>query len=130
MREEPLGDALLEAAHQVLKDELIPALPADRRHAALMVASAMSIAMRQARGGQGRERQELAALASLLAGAPSTVAAASDDVRARLQALNRALGQQIRHAPPGTPPLAPGVHAHLLHCARLTLLESSPKYLK
>lgn len=99
MREEPLGDALLEAAHQVLKDELIPALPADRRHAALMVASAMAIAMRQARGGQGRERQELAALASLLAGAPSTVAAASDDVRARLQALNRALGQQIRHAP-------------------------------
>jgi hypothetical protein len=44
---EPLrGERLLETARGVLIDELLPVLPADKRHAALMVANAMAIAAR------------------------------------------------------------------------------------
>lgn len=132
MKEEPLGDALLETARQLLRDELIPALPAEKRHAAMMVASAMAIAMRQFRSGESHTRQEIAALESLLAGKAANASADNDDTddtRARLHALNRELCQRIRHAEPGSAALTPAMHAHLLQCARQTLLESSPKYL-
>lgn len=129
MKEEPLGDALLEAARQLLRDELIPALPAEKRHAAMMVANAMAIAMRQFRSGQLHERQESAALERLLAGQAAASAADSDDGRARLLTLNRELCQRILHAAPGSQALTATVHAHLLDCARRAVRESSPKYL-
>jgi hypothetical protein len=43
----PRGERLLETARDLLRDELLPALPADQRHAALMVANAMAIAARE-----------------------------------------------------------------------------------
>lgn len=130
MREEPLGDALLEAAHQLLRETLMPALPAEKRHAALMVASAIAIAMRQFRSGELHEGQEIIALENLLAGEPASTPAVKDAARVHLQELNRELCQRIRHAGPSSPALTPEVHEHLLHCARQTLMESSPKYLR
>lgn len=41
------GERLLETARDLLRDELLPALPPDKRHAALMVANAMAIAARE-----------------------------------------------------------------------------------
>ena len=47
MRENPSGKNLLEIAREVLKNELIPALPTEQRYSALMIANAMAIVMRQ-----------------------------------------------------------------------------------
>jgi hypothetical protein len=41
------GERLLETARDVLRDQLLPALPPQQRHAALMVANAMAIAARE-----------------------------------------------------------------------------------
>lgn len=130
MKEEPLGDALLEEAHQLLKDELIPALPAEKRHAAMMVASAIAIAMRQGRAGQLQELQEADVLERLLEGKPAIAPEAPADPRVRLQALQQQLCRRIARAAPGAPELGPAMHAHLLRFTTETLLESSPKYLR
>ena len=66
MRGQPTGEQLLETARGLLRDELLPALPADKRHAALMIANAMAIAGRQLKNGEAHDREELAALAALL----------------------------------------------------------------
>jgi len=47
MRERPEGLELLEVAVRTLRHEVVPALPADERDAALMVANAIAIAHRQ-----------------------------------------------------------------------------------
>ncbi len=49
MHEPPSGPELLEAARKTLLDELLPALPAEKRYPALMVANAIAIAARTAR---------------------------------------------------------------------------------
>jgi hypothetical protein len=41
------GERLLQTARDVLRDQLLPALPSQQRHAALMVANAMAIAARE-----------------------------------------------------------------------------------
>lgn len=48
LREEPLAADLLATAREVLLNELLPALPADKAFAARMVANAMAIAARDA----------------------------------------------------------------------------------
>jgi hypothetical protein len=62
LREQPDGAALLEEARRVLLEELLPALPEASRYAARMVASAMAIATREARGGSDEEAALLGAL--------------------------------------------------------------------
>src|SRR4029077_11600305 len=66
MRNRPTGDELLTCARKVVRDEVLTALPADKRHAVLMVMNAMSIAERQLRYGEAPEREELAAIRRLL----------------------------------------------------------------
>ncbi|RKH46058.1 DUF6285 domain-containing protein [Corallococcus sicarius] len=66
MRECPDGAALLAIAREVLRKELLPLLPGDKAYAALMVANAMGIAERQLRNGEGPQREEQQALATLL----------------------------------------------------------------
>ena len=97
MRERPTGDQLLEAALSLLRDEVLPALPAEKRHAALMIANAMGIAMRQLRNGDAPEQQELAALERILLAQPGNDAGpVPSDARDRLLELNRRLSLAIR----------------------------------
>lgn len=130
MRDEPRGDQLLETARAVLREALIPSLPADRRHAALMVANAMSIAMRQLQAGDEPERQEAAALQAMLADvSASNGGPSAPDVRARLAALNRQLCERIREGHADEGPFREAVRRHLLAVARGRVAESNPKYL-
>ena len=130
MRTEPAGGALLEAAQALMRSAVIPALPVDARHAALMIANAMSIALRQIRAGDGPERDELVRLLALLGDSPLSVPAEPANVHADLAKATRRLSERIRSgaADPGSD----------LHCDVLTILrdgtrqralESSPKVL-
>lgn len=66
MRELPQGDELLQYAREILRKELIPALPKEHRLTGFMIANAMGIAARQLRNGDEQDYQELIALQTLL----------------------------------------------------------------
>lgn len=66
MRELPQGDALLQYAREILRKEIIPALPAEHRLTGFMIANAMGIAARQLHNGDEQDYQELVALQTLL----------------------------------------------------------------
>ncbi|NMG32486.1 DUF6285 domain-containing protein [Aromatoleum evansii] len=119
MREQPKGDALLATARQILRDDVLPALPADRKYALLMVMNAMSIAERQLRNGDAPEVQELAELRELL-----------DDSKASPAEGNRQLARLLRAGAgdPGAPQRA-ALFAHLRAAGRRRLAESNPKVL-
>lgn len=119
MREQPKGDALLACARQVLRDEVMPALPAERKYALLMVMNAMSIAERQLRNGDAPEAQELAELHAAL-----------DDSKVGLAEGNRRLARLLRdgEGDPGKPRRA-ALFAHLRAEGRRRLAESNPKAL-
>lgn len=119
MREQPRGDALLACARQLLRDEVLPALPADRKHALLMALNAMSIAERQLHNGDAPEAEELAALRGLL-----------DDGKLSLADGNRRLAQALRSGAgdPGSPQRG-AILAHLRAVGRQRLAESNPKAL-
>ena len=127
MRELPDGGALLDIARQVLRTDLMDALPPAQRHLALMVANAMAIAQRElAQGEQGLQR-ELAALAGLMA---SPDGPGGGDAEARLLPLYRLLAGAIRSgmADPGTQ-LHPKLRAMLLDASLAKVAVSNPKYL-
>jgi hypothetical protein len=121
---------LLEAALDLLRDEVLPALPTDKRHAALMIANAMGIAMRQLRNGDAPEQQELAALERILLARPGNDAAPmASDTQDRLLDLNRRLCLAIRQGHADALKPNDDVRAHLLRVARHRIAESNPKYL-
>lgn len=129
MRDHPTGDELLETARKLLREDLIPALPADKRHAALMIANALSIAARQLRNGDAGERGELAALERLLS---EPFAVSTDDAEALRGALvtaNRKLSHWIRSGRADEGALRDRVRAHLAGVIRRKVAESNPKYL-
>jgi len=66
MRELPSGAGLLDIARDVLREDLLPALPEGKRYQALMVANAMAIVMRQIEAGEGATDVERTALEVLL----------------------------------------------------------------
>jgi len=129
MRDQPTGDQLLATARAVLRDELIPALPADKRHSALMIANAMAIAMRQLQRGDDAEREELAALDDLLSAPADGMAAPGTRLRETLGERNRQLCQWIRDGRADAGMLRERVHQHLLRTIRHKLAESNPKAL-
>ena len=99
------GERLLETARDLLRDELLPALPADKRHAALMIANAMAIAAREL------DRRDDTAL---------------DDERA---AADRQLCASIRGGRFDGGAAAAQLHARLLAGTRARVEVSNPKYL-
>lgn len=89
------GERLLETARDLLRDELLPALPADKRHAALMVANAMAIAARELdrRGDAAPDAERAAAdrwLCASIRGGRFDGGAAAARLHARLLADTRA----------------------------------------
>lgn len=99
------GERLLETARDLLRNELLPALPAPQRHAALMVAHAMAIAAREL------ERR---------------TDPAADEART---AAARRLCAEIRSGRADGGPAARQLHASLLVAARAEVAVSNPKYL-
>ena len=129
MRERPTGEELLIIARKVLREELLPLLPEERRYDALMVANAMAIAARQIAFGDAPERQERQELADLLGETvqENDATAVSD----ALGDLYRRLGARIRNGEvdPGMPG-HDAVHAFLLDVTIQRLRESAPSHLK
>lgn len=66
MREQPQADELLRYARDILRQEIIPALPKEHRLTGFMIANAMGIAVRQLQTGDEQDYQELIALKALL----------------------------------------------------------------
>lgn len=119
MRERPIGDELLILARKLLREELMPLLPDERRYDALMVGNAMAIAARQMAFGDGPERREREDLARLLG--EST----------ELGDLQQSLAAKIRRGEfdPNTPQHG-AVRALLLEMTAQRLRESAPNTLK
>lgn len=119
MRDRPLAGELLAAARSLLRDELLPLLPPERRLDGLMVANAMAIAARQIATGDVPQAEERQSLQALL-GSP-----AEDLVE-----LNRELASRIRAGSLGIGGAdADHVHLHLLRVAADRVAESNPKAL-
>jgi uncharacterized protein DUF6285 len=131
MRDHPDGNELLATARKVLRESVLPLLPPERKHDALMIANAMAIAARQLERGDGPERQELAALAGLLGDCHVALAEDGPDLRAALVAANRELSRRLREGA-GDPdgPQRTALFAHLRSIARQRVAESNPKYLE
>ncbi|HJV26625.1 MAG TPA: DUF6285 domain-containing protein [Aromatoleum sp.] len=129
MRDEPTGEQLLETARNLLREEVLPALPPERKHAALMIANAMAIAMRQLKNGEEAARNECKALETLLSRTAQGEPAGGEALRGQLKSLNRDLASAIRTGRADEGSWREAAHRHLLDAARVKLMESNPKYL-
>jgi hypothetical protein len=129
MRDEPTGEQLLETARNLLREELLPALPADRKHAALMIANAMAIAIRQLKNGEDGERSELDSLSAMLRHGGQDVPAGGAELRRQLKELNQEFARAIRSGLADTGAWREAARKHLLEVARVKVVESNPKYL-
>lgn len=130
MRDEPTGAQLLDTARMLLRDELLPALPAERKHSALMIANAMSIAMRQLHNGDGGDREEFESLNTLLFGDGRQAPPASGgELRGQLKELNRELSRRIRGGEADAGAWGEAARLHVGQVIRAKLMESNPKYL-
>jgi hypothetical protein len=129
MRDEPTGEQLLDTARNLLREEVLPALPPERRHAALMIANAMAIAMRQLQHGEDGERRELGALGALLGRAGQDQPDRGGALRGQLRELNREFARAIRAGRADEGAWRDAALRHLLGAARAKVMESNPKYL-
>lgn len=127
MRNKPHGAELLEIARATLLDELLDALPKEKRYTALMVANAMAIAQRESLTGNEDRKRELQLFSTLYdnESIAEHEAVSSDP----LFHLNARLAKDTR-AGRFDDESRIGLRALLLDqvCARLRL--SNPKYLK
>lgn len=123
MRDRPQGHELLAIAAKTFREQLLPALPEDKKYAAMMLLNALSIAERQLANGEGALQAEAEALADAL----QVDVPADASLDAQLRTLNRALAQRVRKgAADDNRELQGLVWAVTLQKVR----ESAPKYLK
>jgi uncharacterized protein DUF6285 len=129
MRDQPTGDQLLETAREILREEVLPILPANKRYAALMIANAMAIAMRELRCGDRHDRAELTGLGEIFATAEPLQALSGAALASALDEGNRSLGQLIRSGGADVGQAHAAVWRHLLEATRNRVSISNPKYL-
>ncbi|MCO6056908.1 DUF6285 domain-containing protein [Pseudomonas sp. MOB-449] len=130
MRDYPTGSELLSTAETLLREQLLPNLPAEQRHTALMIARSMGIAARQLHGGDAPARLELAALELLLGIPRAPEAADTITLRAQLVDANRQLVGLIRRGGADTGERHAEVFRHLREITRQRVAESNPRYLE
>ncbi|NQU69141.1 MAG: hypothetical protein HQ514_01250 [Rhodospirillales bacterium] len=122
MRDRPNSAELLEIARTRLMEELLPALPAENKYSALMIAAAMAIAMRELENGDTAETEEQFMLGELL-GADVSGDASLLDLNRRFAAGLRAGEFESSKSDQDM------VHRLLRHVTLSKLGESNPKYL-
>ena len=126
MRDRPSAAELLRIARQTLADELLPALPEERKLDALIIASVIAIAAREAAFGDAPLRAELARLAALYGDKPPP----DEALAAAVERLSRRLAVDIRRgAFEADAAKLAEVKAHLLETALQKLRENNPRYL-
>lgn len=120
MRDRPEANELLAVARRLLREELVPLLPPERRLDGLMVANTMAIAIRQMTTGDVPAEEERRSLQALLG-------SQSDD----LMELNRELARRIRTGAAGIGAAdADHIHLHLTRVAADRVAESNPRALR
>ncbi len=123
MRDRPDAVDLLAIARRRLLEEVLPALPADQRYNALMVAAAMGIAGREAENGDAGMIAEREALVELLA--------PQGDGEPSLDDLNRRFAEDLRAGEFDNPGPRRDAATRLLSETTLARLgECNPNYLK
>ncbi|MFZ5724402.1 MAG: DUF6285 domain-containing protein [Pseudomonadota bacterium] len=123
MRDRPQGHELLAIAARTFRDELLPALPEEKKYAGLMLLNALSVAERQLANGDGALHAEAEALEDAL----GLETAGDTSLPARLATLNRALAGRIRK---GAADDDPSLQALLWAITLQKVRESSPRYLR
>ena len=122
MRDRPNSAELLAIARTRLMEELLPALPAENKYSALMIAAAMAIAMRELDNGDMAAMEEQAMLGELLG------ADVSSDIS--LPDLNRRFAAGLRAGEFEASKSDHDIALRLLrHITLSKLEESNPKYL-
>lgn len=122
---------LLETARDALLRDVLPALPAEHRYAALMIANAIGIAAREHALGNAAASAEAAGLGALLGGAGRLPAALDADEPARaLPALRSAARAAIRSGAFDAPDRARELAAVLARTAHDGVAISNPKALQ
>jgi len=127
MRNSPDAAGLLRVARETLLNELLDALPEERRYAVRMAANALAMAAREAETGEADLVKEQRLLAELYG--EDVVQSAGANLHERIAKMNSRLARDIRDGIfDGA--CAPGVQALLMDqvCARLAI--SNPKYLE
>lgn len=128
MRDAPNGIELLKTAGKVLRETLLPLIPTEHRHDALMMANALSIAMRQLEQGDYPLLDELRSLQQL-GMAAAELPTGRNTLQAALTLANGELALLLRsgYADPGRLP-RDAILQHLRTVAEQRLSESNPKY--
>lgn len=122
MRDRPQGHELLAIAAKTFREQLLPALPEERRYVALMVLNAMSIAERQQAIGEGPLNDECDLLEVVLDHTPQAA-----ELHARAQELNREFARRVRAGQADSDESL----RHVLWALTLQRVrESAPRYLK
>lgn len=129
MRDLPSAEELLDTARRLLRDEVLPQLPAGGRHAALMIANALAIARRQLEDGGASQSRELESLERIFAGERGGSDPAGPDAPQRRDELDRRLCRCIREGRADGADLHHAVLQHLLGCAHARVQQSNPRYL-
>jgi hypothetical protein len=122
MRDRPQGHELLAIAAKTFREQLLPALPEEKKYLALMVLNAMSIAERQQATGEGPLNDECDLLEVVLDAEPRNA-----ELHARATELNREFASRVRAG------VFDGDDAgrHVLWALTLQRVrESAPRYLK
>jgi hypothetical protein len=127
MPDRPSASQLLQVARETLLAELLPKLSAEQEYAALMIANAMGIAVREAELGNAALTEELDMFAGLYGG--GGVAQAGSGTAQRLRVLRARLANEIRcgkfdHE------AGKRLRRMLLERVRMQLRISNPKYLE
>lgn len=122
MRDRPQGHELLTIAAQTFRDEILPALPEEKKYTALMILNAMSIAERQQAIGEGPLNDECDLLEVVLDASPQ-----QSELHARAEELNRAFAQRVRDGALDNDETARRV---LWAITLQKVRESAPRYLR
>lgn len=119
MRIQPDGINLLDTVANVLRSDVLPAVPAEQQYALRMALNALGIVQRQLANGDAVEQQEQALLAELLA------------VQGNHAELTRLLAKKIRAgAAQGKSKESEAVRALLWQLTLQRVKESAPRYLQ
>lgn len=127
MRNSPDAVALLRIARDTLINELLDALPEERRYAMRMAANALAMAAREAESGEADLVKELRLLSELYG--EDVVQAAGANLHERIAKMNKRFARDIRDGIfDGA--CAQGVQALLMDQVRARLRISNPQYLE
>ncbi|HSQ80343.1 MAG TPA: DUF6285 domain-containing protein [Casimicrobiaceae bacterium] len=130
MSDIPDASNLLATAREVVVNDLLPALPSELRHAALMIANAMAISAREYRQGEEALRAETARLRELLASAAPAATAPGARHDTDPVALRRLLVAAIRAGAFDDPPRNAALVDHLTRSSADWTAISNPKALR